>query len=89
MRQPFRLSLFIRISNIMGNNIRLDRENQAVCSRTMTDEPANDMKARLAAALKKKQEAAANTHGDTKATGKMAAKGAKQPRQRIIRHQGR
>jgi len=57
----------------------------------MTDESVpNDMKARAQAALKAKQAAAAsNSHGDTKATGKTAAKGAKQPKQRIIRHQGR
>lgn len=57
----------------------------------MTDESApNDMKARALAALKAKQAAAQNNaHGDTKATGKSAAKGAKQPKARIIRHQGR
>ena len=56
----------------------------------MTDDAPNDMKARALAALKAKQAAAtANSHGDTKASGKTAAKGAKQPKQRIIRHQGR
>jgi hypothetical protein len=58
----------------------------------MTDESApNDMKARALAALKAKQAAAAaaGSHGDVRASGKTAAKGAKQPRQRIIRHQGR
>jgi hypothetical protein len=56
----------------------------------MTDEStANEMKRRAEEALKKKLAAQANTHGDTKASGKTAAKGAKQPKQRIIRHQGR
>jgi hypothetical protein len=57
----------------------------------MADESTpNDMKRRAEEALKKKLAAAqANTHGDTKATGKTGAKGAKQPKQRIIRHQGR
>jgi hypothetical protein len=57
----------------------------------MTDESTpNDMKARAEAALKAKKLAAqANSHGDAKANGKAAAKGAKQPKQRIIRHQGR
>jgi len=58
----------------------------------MTNEsPPNDMKARALAALKAKQAAAAaaNPNSDAKANGKAAAKGAKQPKQRIIRHQGR
>ena len=58
----------------------------------MTDDTApNDMKRRAEEALKKKLAAAAttNAHADTKATGKTGAKGAKQPTQRIIRHQGR
>jgi hypothetical protein len=56
----------------------------------MTDESApNDMKRRAEEALKKKLAAKTNTHGDTKAEGKVTAKGAKQPKQRIIRHQGR
>ena len=58
----------------------------------MTDDTApNDMKRRALEALKKKQEAAANnSHGDSKATGNTGStKGAKQPKARIIRHQGR
>jgi hypothetical protein len=58
----------------------------------MTNENTpNDMRARAQAALEaKKAAAAANAHGgDVKATGKAGAKGAKQPKQRIIRHQGR
>ena len=53
------------------------------------DSSANEMKRRAEEALKKKQAAQGNTHGDTKAAGKTAAKGAKQPKQRIIRHQSR
>jgi hypothetical protein len=53
------------------------------------DTSANDMKRRAEEALKKKLAATANTHGDTKASGKANLKGAKQPKQRIIRHQGR
>ena len=69
----------------------VDRENQPVCSWAMADEtPPNDMKRRAEEAVKKKLAAAAtNTHGDSKATGKTATKGAKQPKQRIQRHQGR
>lgn len=55
------------------------------------ESPPTDMKTRALAALKAKQAAAAasNTHGDTKTQGKTGAKVAKQPKQRIIRHQGR
>lgn len=57
----------------------------------MTDSSTpNTMKARAEAALKAKKLAEqANAHGDAKATGKSAAKSAKQPKARIIRHQGR
>jgi hypothetical protein len=56
----------------------------------MADEPRpNDMKRRAEEALKKKLAAAVNQHADTKATGKTGAKGVKQPKQRIQRHQGR
>lgn len=74
----------------MGNIIRVDRENRPVCTWTMTDESStNDMKRRAEEALKKKLAAKTNSHADTKAEGKISAKGAKQPKQRIIRHQGR
>jgi hypothetical protein len=76
----------------MGNNIWLDRQNQAVCSLPMTDEPANDMKRRaqeaLARKLAAKTEAQAGSGKGTDKSGS-ATKGAKQPKQRIIRHQGR
>ena len=70
----------------------MDRGSRLVCSCPMTDESSpNNMKRRAEEALKKKLAASqANTHGDTKAAGKIGgAKGAKQPKQRIIRHQGR
>ena len=75
----------------MGNYSWVDREKQPVCSCPMTDDATpNDMKRRAQEALKKKLEAAANnSHGDAKATGKTGTKGARQPKQRIIRHQGR
>jgi hypothetical protein len=57
----------------------------------MTDSSTpNTMKARAEAALKAKKLAEqASAHGDAKASGKSAAKSAKQPKARIIRHQGR
>lgn len=58
----------------------------------MTDDTApNEMKRRAEEALKKKLAAAqANSHAsDGKAAGKTGTKGAKQPKQRIMRHQGR
>lgn len=56
----------------------------------MTDDSsANDMKRRAEEALKKKLAAMANPHADTKANGKVSAKGPKQPKQCIQRHQGR
>jgi hypothetical protein len=56
----------------------------------MTDETSpNDMKRRAEEALKKKLAAAATPHADMKANGKASPKGPKQPKQRIIRHQGR
>ena len=75
----------------MGNNRWVDRQKQPVCSWSMTDESsANEMKRRAEEALKKKLAAQTNNaHADTKATGKTGAKGARQPKQRIIRHQGR
>jgi len=56
----------------------------------MTDDTnANDMKRRAEEALKKKLAAAAHPHADPKASAKTNTRGAKQPKQRIIRHQGR
>lgn len=74
----------------MGNYNWVDREKRPVCSGCMTNESApSDMKRRAEEALKKKLAAAANPHGDTKAVGKTGGKSAKQPKPRIIRHQGR
>ena len=58
----------------------------------MTDEPANDMKRRAQEALARKLAAKSGTPGASgKAADKAgpATKGAKQPKARIIRHQGR
>ena len=59
----------------------------------MTDESANDMKRRAQEALARKQAAQSGSApgGSGKASDKSGGgpKGAKQPKARIIRHQGR